>query len=97
MTINEYIKDYKNRNDVILLDVRTKEEFVESRIEGSFNIPLQDIMTILNIYPNKDLTYYVHCRSGYRSAQAVKYMNSIGYKNAINIGGIIDYTGDLIR
>jgi len=97
MNINEYIDDYKKRNDVILIDVRTKEEYMESRIDGSINIPLNEIMTIESIYPDKDKIYYVHCRSGYRSGQATKYMKSIGYKNAINIGGVIDYTGDLIK
>lgn len=40
---NEGIETYKNTKDAVLLDVRTQEEYLEGRVPGSWNIPLQEI------------------------------------------------------
>lgn len=81
----------------VLLDVRTKEEYAQGHIKGSINIPLQEIEKAQQTVENKELPLFVYCRSGSRSAQAVKALKMMGYENARNIGGIIGYEGELIR
>ena len=43
---NEGIETYKNTKDAVLLDVRTQEEYLEGRVPGSWNIPLQEIQKV---------------------------------------------------
>jgi len=77
----------------IVIDVRTPEEFSEARIENSILIDYYntDFYSEINKL-DKVEKYIVYCRSGRRSLSAVKYMNSVGIKNAFNLeGGIIDW------
>ncbi|SET64483.1 Rhodanese-related sulfurtransferase [Natronincola peptidivorans] len=75
--------------DVILLDVRTKEEHQEKHIGGSLLIPLSSLeKEAEKKLPNKEQTIIVYCRSGNRSKTAVNLLLSLGYKNVYDLGGI---------
>lgn len=96
LKIDDGIEEFKKDENSILLDVRTEEEYKESHILKSMNIPLQKIETIEMEITDKDTKLFVHCRSGVRSAQAVKILKKLGYKRVIDIGGILDYTGETV-
>ena len=36
---------------------------------------------------NKDETYYIHCRSGYRSVVAASILRQKGVKNVVDLAG----------
>lgn len=91
--INEEIKRYQSLSDVVLLDVRTNEEYKTGHISGSINIPADDILTVEDIVIDHDTLVFVYCHSGNRARRAVDKMKMLGYKNAKNIGGIVDYKG----
>lgn len=91
--INQGVKDYHNIPGAVLLDVRTPQEYRESHIPGSKNLPLQTIDKVDSIVENKDTVLYVYCHSGARSRQAVSYLQHMGYTNVNNIGGIAAYRG----
>jgi len=82
------------KKDVILLDVRTLEEFVAGRIEGSVLLPYDEITAAnaaLFIGPNKDRTIIVYCRTGRRSAIASATLVSLGYRKVLDLGGIVSW------
>ena len=95
--INEGVAEWRETKDALLLDVRTAEEYRQGHIEGSRNIPLQNIQTVKNIISDSDKPIYVHCLSGARSAQAASVLKSMGYTNVTNIGGIQSYRGKVVR
>ena len=73
----------------ILIDVRTDAEWDDGYIETAIHIPLDKILnTIEGVVEDKDQVIYLYCRSGNRSGQAEIALQSIGYVNAKNIGGI---------
>lgn len=76
---------------VQFVDVRTVEEFAGEPIDGAKNIPLHLLGSrygeIIGLGENPVIFY---CRSGNRSAQAVDYLHSIGYRNVYNGGGVND-------
>ncbi len=76
--------------DVVLLDVRTADEFKEGHIENALNIDVKqdDFMEKTKALP-KDKTIAVYCRSGKRSANAADKLASEGYKVVNLLGGII--------
>ena len=86
-------KKIMNENsDVVIVDVREEEEMAEGYIEGAVLIPLGTFESdVENIIPDKDKTILVYCRSGRRSAIACDIMDSLGYKNVYDFGGIIDW------
>jgi phage shock protein E len=64
---------------VVIIDVRTPEEFAQGHIEGAINIPVEhpDYMNqVAQLDPTA--TYAVYCRSGNRSQAAVAGMASTG-------------------
>jgi len=76
--------------DVVLLDVRTADEFKEGHIENALNIDVKqdDFMEKTKVLP-QDKTIAVYCRSGKRSANAADKLASEGYKVVNLLGGII--------
>ncbi|HEC23769.1 MAG TPA: rhodanese-like domain-containing protein [Chloroflexi bacterium] len=79
-------------DDLILLDVRTPEEWSEDgHIEGATLIPLSELETRAAAELPKDAEIIVYCRSGNRSAQAAEYLVSAGYTRVSDMGGIRDW------
>ena len=74
---------------VIVLDVRTPEEYAEKHIPGSVLIPLDTIeRDAPKALPDKKRTILVYCRSGRRSAIAAKTLADMGYLSVFDFGGI---------
>ena len=71
LNINEGVKKFRQTPNAILLDVRTEEEYSETHIDGSTNLPLQKIEMATSIISDKNKPLFVYCRSGVRSAKAV--------------------------
>lgn len=76
---------YENlKKDIVLIDVRTPEEYSRGHIEGSINIPLPDISKAEEKF-GKDKTIYLYCLSGSRSSVAIVQMQKMGFKNAYSM------------
>lgn len=95
--INEGVKAFKTVPGAVLLDVRTAQEYREGHIPGSKNVPLQAIDRVTSVAGNKDTALFVYCHSGARSRQASGILQSMGYTNVTNIGGIAAWSGERQR
>ncbi len=78
----------------LLIDVSSKKEFARGHIDGSINIPVDEIRNRLNeITVEKDYPIYVNCQSGVRSYIAIRILQGNGYTNVSNVsGGYITYS-----
>ena len=87
--LNQIFNEQLSEN--IILDVRTKEECSESKIPGSLNIDYYSENFKDNLDKlNKNLNYYIYCRSGNRSGKTVIILREKGFKNVFNLeGGIL--------
>jgi len=76
----------KLKEGAILIDVRTKQEFLEGHLQGAILIPYYDIFRkVENIIPNKNQTIIVYCKNGGRSVRAWEILKSLGYKKIYNL------------
>lgn len=91
--INDGLRKMQSTDGAVLLDVRTREEYVEAHIPGSLNIPLDELQTVKNKIPDNSTPLFVHCLSGGRSRQAVHFLKHLGYMDVTDIGGIHNYRG----
>lgn len=92
ITPEEAHQRLQKEKDIILLDVRTQEEYEQQHIVGSTLLPLDNLKDgIGDIVREKDTTIFVYCRSGNRSATASKILRDIGYTSVYDMGGIIDW------
>ncbi|MEA5011467.1 MAG: rhodanese-like domain-containing protein [Angelakisella sp.] len=83
--------------DIIVVDVRTQEEYDEGHIPNSVLIPNETItQTPPEQLPDKDATILIYCRSGNRSRQAAEKLLAMGYTNIYDFGGIRDWPYDVI-
>lgn len=80
-----------------LVDVREPHEYEASNLGGEL-IPLADISTHAGRL-SRDIKVVVHCRSGARSAQAIRELEEkFGFDNLFNLtGGMLAYTGAGMR
>lgn len=96
VSMEEGIKLMSTLDAFMLLDVRTAEEYAQGHIPAAMNYPNEDIGDQeLSILPDKEISILVYCRSGRRSKEAASKLAKLGYKNIIEIGGIIDYPYEL--
>lgn len=79
----------KNTN-VILLDVRSKQEYEEGHLAGSINIPLYEIDKNLEKLPDKKCILLIYCTSGHRSKQAKEKLENLGYENVYHLKNGLD-------
>jgi rhodanese-related sulfurtransferase len=108
---DEVVKDYeiypgdvaekiKNNEDIILLDVRTLEEYEQVHLENALLLPVQELsqqsLAKIGLGENaKDKEIIIYCRSGARSKTAYDIMESLGYTNIKSVaGGMIHWEED---
>ena len=70
---------------VLLLDIRSREEFERSGIKGSVNVPFDKISTGLSKLP-RDKPVYIMCRTGDLSEEVAEILDDRGY-DVYNIEG----------
>ena len=96
MTMEEAKECFQASGDYLIVDVRRADEYAEGHIPGAINIANEDIIASEPAeLPDKNQTIYVYCRSGNRSKQASAKLAAMGYKNFIEFGGILDWTGEI--
>lgn len=91
--INRGAAEWAAAPGAMLLDVRTSQEYAQGHIPGSVNLPLQSIDSAEKLIDNKNISIYVYCQSGARSARASAALRRMGFTEVKNIGGIAAYTG----
>ena len=78
---------------LVILDVRTPEEFAEGHLDGALMIDFYlDDFTDRVADLDPDVPYLVYCRSGNRSGQAVAIMEELGFADVADVdGGIMSW------
>ena len=76
-------------NKQTIVDVRTPGEFMGGHVEGSINIPLQEIQQRIEEIKALPQPIILCCASGNRSGQATSYLKSLGI-DCSNGGSWID-------
>jgi phage shock protein E len=74
--------------DVVILDVRSPEEFAQGHIDRAVNIDINGpdfAGEVAQLDPST--TYAVYCKSGNRSAAAVSVMTDQGFTSLYDLGG----------
>ena len=84
----ETAKEMMQDDTVLVLDVRTAEEYEQGHIPRAILLPMDRIEKIGDVAQIND-TILVYCRSGNRSAQAAQYLVDAGYTQVYDFGGIL--------
>jgi len=71
-----------------LLDVRSPQEFASGHIQGAVNIPVQELGRRVDELGDQSGEIVVYCQSGGRSAAAKRLLESRGFANVHDLGGM---------
>ena len=83
---NEAVILRDKNNEAVFLDVREHSELAICRIEGALHIPMGEVPERQETLP-QDIPLIVFCHHGMRSLNVVKYLETKGFENAINLAG----------
>ena len=90
-------KEMMNDENVIILDVRTQDEFDAGHIENAVLLPYDDILSQHSmVFTNKNQIILIYCRTGRRSWIAATQLVELGYTSVYDFGGIIDWQGTVV-
>ena len=84
--------------EVVVVDVRTREEHESGHIENAVLVPNESIGSEMpEALPDKEATLLIYCRSGRHSKEAAQKLLSLGYQNVYDFGGVIDWPYELVK
>lgn len=79
-------RELDQKKGMMLIDVRTENEYKKGHIPGAVHVPLADIGDrVKKVKKDKELVLY--CQTGNRSIWAIKRLMGMGYKNLVNLKG----------
>ncbi len=91
ITVQELSTALSRGDDVTLLDVREPHEWEICHIDGGKLLPLSELGARMHEL-DTSRTYYVHCKSGVRSAEAIERLQEAGFTRLKNVtGGISEW------
>lgn len=94
----EEAKKIIDSENIIVLDVRTQQEYDEGHIKNAILLPVTEIDKKAEaILKNKNEKIFVYCRSGNRSQTASKLLIEMGYTEVYDFGGIIDWPYEIVK
>ncbi len=95
ITVTELHRRLRHGEDFVLIDVRDPHEHQICRITGAQLIPLGELPSRIHELDSAR-EFVVHCKSGIRSAKAVKLLQQAGFRKVANVKGGIEAWSDEI-
>lgn len=91
LSLNEIKEIIKNNENAILVDVRSRQEYLEGHLNGSVNIPLYELEQCCErTLKDKEAIIIVYCQYGARSKKAIMILRRHGYRNLYHLKGGLD-------
>lgn len=83
--------------NIIILDVRTQEEYDRRHIPNAILLPIEEIKkgNFTEKLPDKNQKILVYCWTGRRSEDSAKILAENGYKNIYDFGGLVTWEGEI--
>lgn len=92
ITAEQAKKMMDSEQGIVILDVRTLEEYNSGHIKDAVLIPDTDIKDkVEEALTDKSAKILVYCRTGRRSKLASDELIKMGYTNVYDFGGIVDW------
>lgn len=76
MSISEItVSELADLGDVLVVDVREVDEYVEGHVPGAINLPSSSLAETFSQIPQADTVYFV-CHGGGRSGRACEFLST---------------------
>ena len=93
ISVAEFAKKIKEDKNIVILDVRTPQEYAQERLPNAILENMQEDDFEQNIAKmDKNQTYLLYCKVGGRSSKALEIMKKTGFKQVFHLdGGIVEW------
>ena len=78
--------DFMSLSGINVIDIRSREKYNNSHIDGSINVPFEKIISSPQDYLSKNSKYYLYCQKGSTSFKVCSILSSLGY-DVVNVNG----------
>lgn len=90
--LQEIQEDKKKKEEVLVIDVRRKEEYEKGHLAHAINIALEEFKENVERIENfKDKPVILYCNTGRRSREAANILIAEGFKDVTNATGLKEY------
>ncbi len=91
-------EDNRAKENYLVIDVRSAEEYAAGHIKHAINIPLEQLESRLDeISAYKDKNVVLYCNTGNRSGKALDLLKQKGFSVLMNAPGVKQYDYDLYK
>ena len=100
MTGKELVKKNsdKKKDEVLIIDVRSPEEYNAGHIPHAININVDELESRLDeLKDYKDKTIIAYCNSGNKSGKAAEILVDNGFQDVTNADGVKEFEYDLVQ
>lgn len=80
--MNIYLSQLKPEYNII--DIRDSYSYNLEHVYNAINIPMNELLSNVNKYLNKNEKYYIYCKSGIRSKKTCDLLSTLGY-DVVNV------------
>lgn len=70
-----------------IIDIRSVQNYNNKHIPGAVNIPFEKLIISPSKYLDKNIKYFIYCRSGITSKKTCQILSNNGFKVVNIIGG----------
>jgi rhodanese-related sulfurtransferase len=84
VTVEEAKSLIESNSSLLIIDVRTREEYDSGHIEGAILIPVNELEDRLDEL-SKEEELLIYCRTGNRSSNSVNILNANGYTKIFHL------------
>lgn len=84
LTVEEAKSLIESNSSIVIVDVRTREEYDSGHIEGAVLIPVSELEDRLNELSKED-ELLIYCRTGNRSTNSVNILKANGYTKIFHL------------
>jgi rhodanese-related sulfurtransferase len=86
ISVERAVARMKKDPKIVVVDIRTPEEFAKGHIKGAINVDVNDKSFAKKLAKlDRKKTYLMHCRSGGRSAASIPVWDRLGFKNVLHL------------
>jgi len=86
INVERAVAKMKKDRKIVVVDIRTPDEFADGHIKGAININMNDKDFAKKLAKlDRKKTYLMHCRSGGRSSASVPVWHRLGFKNVLHL------------
>ncbi|MFH1642874.1 MAG: rhodanese-like domain-containing protein [Nanoarchaeota archaeon] len=90
INVEELLKKFESKDEFLLIDVRTSEEYANGHIKKAILIPYNEVNSMVDISKHKEIIVY--CRTENRSPIAKNALMQQEFKNvSVLKGGITEW------